>query len=96
VGVVHDKGFVHRDLKPENIFLHRNDNGTLVAKVGDFGLSCEIGVNVIVKGSGSLGLGTRLYSSPEQYNGKDHGRPSDISYDMGCSYLRIIVTPFSP
>jgi serine/threonine protein kinase len=72
--VVHDKGFVHRDLKPENVFLHRNDNGTLIAKVGDFCLSGEIGANDIVKGNGSLGLGIPFYSSPEQYNGitEDH------------------------
>ena len=32
------KGIVHRDIKPENILL-QNDNGRLVAKIADFGLS---------------------------------------------------------
>ncbi len=37
VAYMHDQRIAHRDLKPENILCASNQDGTLVAKVGDFG-----------------------------------------------------------
>ena len=37
---IHSKHYIHRDMKPDNIFVVDN-HGTLVAKLGDFGLSCK-------------------------------------------------------
>jgi len=33
---------VHRDLAARNILVHRNDDGSMQAKVADFGLSREV------------------------------------------------------
>lgn len=37
---IHEKHYIHRDMKPDNIFIV-NQHGTYVAKLGDFGLSCQ-------------------------------------------------------
>ena len=37
---IHSKHYIHRDMKPDNIFIVDN-HGTIVAKLGDFGLSCK-------------------------------------------------------
>eukprot|EP00484_Ammonia_sp_Unknown_P022916 CAMPEP_0197035300 /NCGR_PEP_ID=MMETSP1384-20130603/13145_1 /TAXON_ID=29189 /ORGANISM="Ammonia sp." /LENGTH=913 /DNA_ID=CAMNT_0042465345 /DNA_START=77 /DNA_END=2818 /DNA_ORIENTATION=- len=42
VAHIHSKNILHRDLKPENIFLVHDDNNTITAKIGDFGLSKSI------------------------------------------------------
>ncbi len=77
----HAGGVIHRDLKPANIFLTRRDDGSLLAKILDFGIS------KIHPLHGSPGddegdraeptltkqgttLGTPQYMSPEQCHGK--------------------------
>lgn len=51
---------VHRDLAPRNVFLHRNAEGLLLLKVGDYGMCTHVGEG---------GLATRKYSlhaAPEE------------------------------
>lgn len=65
----HEANIVHRDLKPDNIFLVKEDD-TEVAKVLDFGIA-----KVLTNESASLTragtlMGTLLYMSPEQMEGK--------------------------
>jgi serine/threonine-protein kinase len=72
----HAAGIVHRDLKPANIFLTRHDDGSLHAKILDFGISKF----EPTWGPASLAeptltafgttLGTPQYMSPEQCEGK--------------------------
>src|SRR5207244_2631869 len=69
-------GIVHRDIKPENILLTRRGE----VKVADFGLSrCLAGdpgpVNLTQTG---LTMGTPLYMSPEQVEGKPLDPRTDI------------------
>jgi len=69
----HQAGVVHRDLKPANIFLTQRDNGQLLVKLLDFGVSKLLteGANESrITGSGTP-IGTPLYMSPEQAEGKD-------------------------
>ncbi|MBA43023.1 MAG: hypothetical protein CMF62_03325 [Magnetococcales bacterium] len=93
---LHDEGLIHRDLKPENILL-KYENKEIVAKISDFGLSKwvqnqpkleEFNERSIIlfnaKESDTLTkyLGTELYSSPEQLNGKEYTSKTDI-YSLG-------------
>ncbi|HEY8072504.1 MAG TPA: serine/threonine-protein kinase [Labilithrix sp.] len=68
----HSAGVVHRDLKPANVFLTQRDNGQMLVKLLDFGVSkilAEEGGSRIT-GAGAP-IGTPLYMSPEQAEGKE-------------------------
>ena len=73
---IHEKGYSHRDIKPANIFF--DQAGTI--KLGDFGLATNSSQN----NTTSVGVGTRLYSSPEQLNQKMYDQKTDI-FPLGKS-----------
>jgi serine/threonine-protein kinase len=91
--VAHPAGIVHRDLKPENCFVVRDDDGSALVKVLDFGVA-KVTDNVFVTQSGVVTgshalLGTPVYMSPEQARGEPDidGRSdlwslSVIAYEM--------------
>ena len=87
-----ERGIVHRDIKPENIMLTRKGE----AKVADFGLA------QLTHGSEKLNLtqegvtmGTPLYMSPEQVNGKKLDARSDIySFGVTCYHMFAGRPPF--
>jgi serine/threonine-protein kinase len=70
LGAAHEKGIVHRDLKPANILVTKEGE----PKVGDFGLAHLAESKTELTRTGTT-LGTPLYMSPEQVE----GRPKDIS-----------------
>jgi serine/threonine-protein kinase len=79
------EGIVHRDIKPENIMLARTGE----VKVADFGLAR-------VQGDGSANLtqigvtmGTPLYMSPEQIEGRPLDARSDI-YSLGVTAYHML------
>jgi len=89
----HDEGIVHRDIKPENILVTRK----VEVKVTDFGLSRFFtgespALNLTQSG---VTLGTPLYMSPEQVQGKPVDHRSDI-YSLGvtCYHLLTGEPPF--
>ncbi len=79
----HQMGIVHRDLKPDNIFItHKQE-----VKIMDFGVA-KIIDNKEPTRSRSL-VGTLLYISPEQINGRDADFRSDI-YTLGISLFEAV------
>jgi len=61
----HARGVIHRDLKPENIFLAQ-DNGRVVPKLLDFGISQVRSADSVRMTATGLMMGTPAYMSPEQ------------------------------
>lgn len=69
----HEAGVIHRDLKPANVYLTQRDSGHLLVKLLDFGVSKLLGDEpggARITGRGAP-IGTPLYMSPEQAEGKD-------------------------
>jgi serine/threonine-protein kinase len=86
----HGKGVVHRDIKPANILF--DDQGQ--AWLTDFGIAHLAESTVTL--TRSVILGSPAYMSPEQCEGKQASKASDI-YSLGCTAYEMLtgVTPFT-
>ena len=86
----HRLGVIHRDLKPSNIMIDLEGN----ARIMDFGIARSLKT----KGLTSTGVmvGTPEYMSPEQVEGKEIDRRSDI-YSLGVILFEMLTgkAPFS-
>jgi eukaryotic-like serine/threonine-protein kinase len=79
------EGIVHRDIKPENVLLARSGE----VKVADFGLARAQrteGANLTLIG---VTMGTPLYMSPEQIEGRPLDSRSDI-YSLGVTAYHML------
>jgi serine/threonine protein kinase len=76
----HEEGLIHRDIKPQNILVGREDH----AYLADFGLTKSAGDRTLTK-SGHF-VGTLHYVSPEQIQGGEIGRSSDLYALAGVLY----------
>ena len=85
----HSKGIVHRDIKPHNIMLLKNG----LIKVTDFGIAKLPDAETL--SSPDTAIGTVYYISPEQAEGKEIDRRSDI-YSLGIVMYEMMtgVLPF--
>ena len=79
----HDAGIVHRDLKPSNIMIDKEGN----AKILDFGIARALD-SAGVTAEGSI-IGTPEYMSPEQVEGRESDRRSDI-YAFGVILFEMV------
>src|SRR5579863_1694661 len=87
----HSKKITHRDLKPANILVTRKG-----VKLLDFGLAkiekpvavAQETVTMALTSEGQI-LGTLLYMSPEQLQGKEADARSDI-FSFGCVFYEMI------
>ena len=85
-------GIVHRDIKPENIMLARKGE----VKVADFGLAKRSQATDSQQLT-QLGttMGTPLYMSPEQVNGRSVDQRSDLySFGVTCYHMLSGQPPF--
>lgn len=78
----HSKGIIHRDLKPSNIIIAKDDTGTDIPKIVDFGIAKRQSVDQSLTQTGEI-FGTPYYMSPEQCLGEVVEGYSDI-YSLGC------------
>jgi tRNA A-37 threonylcarbamoyl transferase component Bud32 len=87
-----ESGIVHRDIKPENILLTRKGE----VKVADFGLSRDLtGEPELSLTQSGVTMGTPLYMSPEQAQGRPLDPRSDIySFGVMCFHMFSGQPPF--
>lgn len=79
------KGIVHRDIKPENIMISSAGE----VKVADFGLSRIVGDGDVNLTHVGITMGTPLYMSPEQAEGRALDSRSDL-YSFGVTAYHVI------
>ena len=81
---IHSAGIIHRDLKPANIMFRGDDSLALA----DFGISKKLGENLDLTTVGQV-LGTPVYMSPEQGEGKEIDHRSDL-YSAGVMLYELL------
>ncbi|HXN22204.1 MAG TPA: tetratricopeptide repeat protein [Candidatus Dormibacteraeota bacterium] len=91
LAAAHDANVMHRDLKPQNVLIDRKDR----VYVSDFGLAKTLEANLTGMTRAGAVLGTPLYMSPEQVEGKPVDQRSDI-YALGLVLYEMLtgVLPF--
>lgn len=86
LSAAHRKSIVHRDLKPANVLLLKQDDGTELVKLVDFGIAKLLPASgkkqQQLTRTGEV-FGSPIYMSPEQCQGLELDRRSDI-YALGC------------
>jgi serine/threonine-protein kinase len=80
----HRRGVIHRDVKPSNVLMHEEEWALLT----DFGLARMLESTAQLTKSGE-GLGTPAYMSPEQGQGAEIDRRSDV-YSLGVVLYEMV------
>ncbi|MBX9770453.1 MAG: protein kinase [Candidatus Obscuribacterales bacterium] len=94
----HRKGIVHRDIKPSNLVVIKQEDGSDVVKIVDFGIAKVLSSPEGEKNQQQLTqageiFGTPAYMSPEQCNGQALDGRSDL-YSFAClMYETLAGTP---
>lgn len=82
----HKKGVLHRDLKPSNVMIVDDTTGgapASIVKIVDFGIAKLQGGDAVRLTTTNALVGSPLYMSPEQAQGRDVDSRSEI-YSFGC------------
>lgn len=79
------QGIVHRDIKPENIMLTAAGE----VKVADFGLARVLNDTALTLTQVGMTMGTPLYMSPEQFEGRPIDPRSDL-YSLGATAYHML------
>ncbi len=77
----HSNGIVHRDVNPRNIFLEEKADGTIHAKLIDFGFAKDVAKTnlTIQRVAGTLLARSPDYSAPEHYDREKYGDLSEMT-----------------
>jgi serine/threonine-protein kinase len=87
----HHHGVIHRDIKPANVMLLAGG----AVKILDFGISRLANPDLTRQTATGMVVGTPPYMAPEQFEGEDATKLSDIfSYGVLCYELLTGVQPF--
>ena len=93
----HGENIVHRDVKPSNVMIETKPDGSISARVLDFGLAAEIRSSM---GRVSREIrdtsGTRPYMAPEQWVGEAQNAQTD-QYSLGVMVYELLTgkVPFA-
>ena len=93
----HERRIIHRDIKPANVMIETSANGSVTARVLDFGLAAEIRSSM---GRVSQEIhdtaGTRPYMAPEQWLGDKQGSGTD-QYALAVLFHELVTgdVPFA-
>jgi len=87
----HAAGIVHRDLKPDNVFLCSRDDGSLLVKIVDFGISKleRATMSERLTRRGTV-LGSAYYMSPEQAQASDAVDQRSDLYGVGAILFELL------
>lgn len=80
-----ERGLVHRDIKPDNLMLDRSG----AVKVADFGLARLMEPDGPRMTQVGVAMGTPLYMSPEQIEGREVDPRSDL-YSLGVTAYQLL------
>lgn len=84
----HSAGVIHRDLKAENLLLVSVADGTLQAKIVDFGIAYPQKASEKLTRTGRI-YGTASYMAPEQARGKDVDARADL-FSLGVLMFEML------
>ena len=108
LAAAHSVGVIHKDIKPQNVLIHENKDGSVQARLTDFGIGSLVTTELLKRAAAaSNGLdgralvttelvsnsGTRLYMAPELTIGKPSTIQSDI-YALGVMLYQSLVGDF--
>jgi eukaryotic-like serine/threonine-protein kinase len=87
----HAAGIVHRDLKPDNVFLCARDDGSMLVKLVDFGIS-KLDKSTMSERLTRRGtvLGSAYYMSPEQAQASDGVDQRSDLYGVGAMLFEML------
>jgi serine/threonine protein kinase len=85
LGAIHARHLMHRDIKPDNIMIDARG----VAKLCDFGLARAQGEAVQSLTTTGMAVGTPLYMSPEQVQGRQTLDIRSDLYSLGATLFHV-------